>query len=266
MISAILRDSFDLYRRYFVRFVLTAAVVFAVVDFFAAIVQAASRQGNVGSAILIGMVSAVCSVVGSYWVQGALVEAVRDARARVVAGSDVKQPLKDVATLFKRAQPHLVALIVTGLIAGVGVALGMILLVIPGLYLLTRWSLLAPIIMLENKSGTEVLGRSNSLVTGYGWEVFGLVAITMVVRFVVQGLLTTLFGFLPLFLSTWIGSTISQSLVIPFVAIAWTLTYYRLIERKSVAPTVTPTSPEPPLPPMPPSVPPPMPPASPTLQ
>ena len=68
--------------------------------------------------------------------------------------------------MFQRVQPRLPALIVAGILAGLGIALGLVLLIVPGLFLLTIWSLIVPSIVVEGKSAGESFGRSRELVAG----------------------------------------------------------------------------------------------------
>ncbi|HEY3829703.1 MAG TPA: hypothetical protein VGL57_10955 [Solirubrobacteraceae bacterium] len=54
----------------------------------------------------------------------------------------------------------------------VGGAVGVLLFLIPALYLLTVWSVAIPIVVLERPGGLLALGRSRALVRGNGWRVF----------------------------------------------------------------------------------------------
>jgi hypothetical protein len=68
-------------------------------------------------------------------------------------------------------------LILVGIVVGVGVLVGFILIIIPGLILLTIWSVSAPVVVLERPGGLRALGRSRELVRGNGWRVFGVVLV-----------------------------------------------------------------------------------------
>src|SRR5918995_3524139 len=128
-VNAVLSEAWTLYTRFFARFVLTAAVVFVVLDLLGAI--AALAGDDVASGIVWGLISLVATIVGFFWVQGALVEAVRDVRDGRFDAS--------VGELYSRTRPRLPALISAGVLAGLAVTAGPILLIVPGLYLLTRW-------------------------------------------------------------------------------------------------------------------------------
>jgi hypothetical protein len=218
-VNAVLSEAWTLYTRFFARFVLTAAVVYVVLDLVSAI--AVSADDDVGAAIVWGLLSVVISIVGFFWVQGALVEAVRDVRDGRFDSS--------IGELYSRTRPRLPALISAGILAGLAVALGLILLIIPGLYLLTRWLFIAPAIVLEGRSAGESFGRSSALAKGHGWSVFGLMILTVVAAAIALGVIRGLLFWLPEFFEAWIGSLVAHSLVAPFVVLAWTVGYYHLV-------------------------------------
>ena len=64
---------------------------------------------------------------------------------------------------------------------GLGVGIGLILLIVPGLYLLTIWSVAAPAIVVERRGAIESFGRSHELVKGEGWTVFGAIVVAFLV-------------------------------------------------------------------------------------
>ena len=51
-------------------------------------------------------------------------------------------------------------LLVAGLLAGICIALGFVLLIVPGLVLLTIWAVIAPVIVIERTGALEAFGRS----------------------------------------------------------------------------------------------------------
>jgi hypothetical protein len=220
-VSGVLNDAWGLYRRFFVRFVLTAAVVYVALGLLSSIATEAAEEGGIGVAFW-GLLSLVFTVVGLFWLQGALVEAVRDVRD---GRADVP-----ISELYGRTRPRLPALISAGVLAAIGIGIGLLLLIVPGLYLLVRWALVVPVIVLEGRSAGESFTRSWELVRGHGWSVLGVILLTLVGAAIANILLAGLFSWLPDFLARWIGGTVANSIVIPFVALAWTLMYYRLAE------------------------------------
>ena len=125
-------------------------------------------------------------------------------------------------------QPRLPAVIVAGILAGIGIRIGLVLFIVPGLFLLTIWALLIPVIVIEGKSAGEAFSRSREIVRGHGWSVFGLVIVTFLLVGIASALIQLVFAWLPHFLEVWIGSLIAHSLTVPFAAAALTTAYFQL--------------------------------------
>lgn len=79
--------------------------------------------------------------------------------------ADVQDGRRDASPvqLLRAATPVLGQLILVGIVAGIGVVIGFILVIIPGLYLLTIWSLAAPVVVLERPGVFPALRRSREL-------------------------------------------------------------------------------------------------------
>jgi hypothetical protein len=229
--GAIVREAWELYKTHWRTFVPLALIVYIILGLITLVFG-----------LLLGwlglVIGALASIVGTFWLQGALVEAVRDVR-------DGKQDLT-IGEMFQRVQPRLPALIVAGILAGLGIALGLVLLIVPGLFLLTIWSLIVPTIVLEGKSAGESFGRSRELVKGNGWSVFGVIVIT-IGAVIVAGIIVSILTFwLPNGVDDFFRSLISNTVVVPFVACAWTLMYFALAQGRSAAPAEAYSTPPPP--------------------
>jgi len=166
------------------------------------------------------ILSFIISLIALFWVQGALVRAVediRDGRADMSLGET-----------YERVRPQLPAIIVAGLLAGLGIALGLVLLIVPGLILLTWWIVIIPVIVLEERSAGESFSRSRELVRGHAWSVFGVIVLTILLVIAFNIVL----GLLLLPVSDWLQSFLSNiiigTVVTPFVVVTWTTLYYRL--------------------------------------
>ncbi len=218
-IGDVLSEAWSLYRRFLWQFFLTALIVFAVLDLLSALAAAASGDG-IAAGLFWGLIAAVISVVGYFWVQGALVELVQDVR-------DGRAD-RTIAETYTVVRPRLPALIVAGVLAAIGIGIGLLLLIVPGLFLLTIWSMLVPVIVLEGRSAGESFTRSREVVRGNGWNVFGLIFITVLLVLIASAVIRLVFSPLPEFLDSWLGSLVAHSLTIPFVAAALTTAYFRL--------------------------------------
>jgi len=100
----------------------------------------------------------------------------------------------DAGRLLSAAAPALWPLLGAGILYGIAVAIGLALLIVPGLVLITIWAVIAPAIVVEHAGAIEAFGRSRELVRGNAWAVFGVMVIAFLfVPFVVliSGLVTT---------------------------------------------------------------------------
>jgi hypothetical protein len=141
------------------------------------------------------------------------------AGAAIQRGLDVFAPLLLVMVLF-----------------AAGVTLGLLALIIPGIYVLVRWSLCIQAAFIEGKRGTEALRRSWDLVEGSWWRVF---AITLAANFLV-GALSALVS-APLLgaadstgdaVYQLIGQIVGAVLFVPPAALITTLLYFDLVSRR----------------------------------
>ena len=94
---------------------------------------------------------------------------------RLVA--DVRDGRRDasVAQLLRAVGPMMGQLILVGIAAAVGIAIGFVLFVIPGLVLITLWSVAAAVVVLERPPALQALARSRELVRGNGLRVFAVI-------------------------------------------------------------------------------------------
>lgn len=110
--------------------------------------------------------------------QGMVVELVQDVQ-------DGKRD-HSVRQLIRSVEPVFWPLVGVSILFGLGVGIGFILLIIPGLILLVIWSVVAPVTVLERPGVFNAFRRSHQLVHGNGWNVFGVIAIVFVVVFVIS--------------------------------------------------------------------------------
>jgi hypothetical protein len=89
--------------------------------------------------------------------------------------------------LVRAVTPVVGQLIVVGFVAALGVVLGFVLLIVPGLILITVWSVSAPVVVLERPPGLGALRRSRELVRGNGWAVFGVIVVLYVLVAIIAG-------------------------------------------------------------------------------
>jgi hypothetical protein len=105
-----------------------------------------------------------------------------------------------------------------------------VLLVVPGLWVLTRWSLFAPVISREHLGPVAALRRSNELVRGH----FELVFLTATLAAVFEEVAVHAGGVAGLLVSgsdtwgQWLGGSIAIVVMMPLAAFATSVTYTHL--------------------------------------
>ena len=181
------------------------------------------------------ILAAFVSLVAVFWLQAALVKAVddvRDGRADLSLGET-----------FAAAREHLGAVVVAGILAAIGIIVGLILLIVPGLVLMTWWAVIVPTIVLENRSAGESFTRSRELVRGYGWGVFGVIVLVILLLIGFQIVLKLILSPVADWLQSFVAQIVSGTLTAPFIAVVLTLLYFRLRAAKEPAATPAPTPP-----------------------
>jgi hypothetical protein len=232
--GAVIREAWELYKAHWQHLLPIALVVYVILGLINWILIAA--LGWFGA-----LLGSLIGIIGLFWLQGALVEAVsdiRDGRADLTIGQT-----------FSRAQQHIGRLAVAGILAGLAIAVGLLLLIVPGLYLLTIWSVIIPVIVLENRAIMEAFGRSRELVRGNGWNVFGLIVIGFLILLAAGIVLGILLFWLPGDFGGFLRSVISNTITVPFVALALTILYFRLRELEQARATAEVPAAAPPAPP-----------------
>jgi hypothetical protein len=142
-----------------------AAVVFVISGLLSAVLESTGSL----SALLLAL---VVSLVAETLFTGMVVELV----------ADVQDGRRDSSAgqLLRAVTPVLGQLIAVGIVVGIAVVVGLIVFIVPGLILLTIWSVFAPVIVLERPPGLGALSRSRELVRGNGWQVFAVILVLFV--------------------------------------------------------------------------------------
>ncbi len=142
-----------------------AAVVFVIEGIGAALL---ASTGSAAGFVLAEIISIVAGILFT----GMVVELVAD----VQDGRRDSSP----GQLLHAVTPVLGQLILVGLLASIAIVIGFAALIVPGLILVTLWSVFVPVIVLERPPGLGSLGRSRELVRGNAWQVFGVLFVLYV--------------------------------------------------------------------------------------
>ena len=168
--------------------------------------------------------SAALPLVALFWAlsvlyQGMVVKLVQDVR-------DGRRD-HSVRELVRSVEPVFWRLLGVSLLFGLGVGIGFILLIIPGLILIVIWSVVAPVMVLERPGVFAAFGRSRELVRGNGWNVFGVLVVVFVAVVAVSliaGLATSSLGSVGRALVQWL---VDAGLA-PLTALSASVLYFAL--------------------------------------
>jgi hypothetical protein len=128
-----------------------------------------------------------------------------------------------------------VILLVTNFLAAIMIGIGLILIIIPGIFLLVKFAFIDPVIMLERKGITEAFSRSWDLVRGSWWRVFGIGILVFILTVIAEGLLTAVLGAALTQRGASVVGVLVGLVVQPFTMSALVLLYYDLRLRKEGA-------------------------------
>jgi hypothetical protein len=177
---------------------------------------------------LLALVAAVVSLVLAILYEGMVVQLVRD----------VQDGRRDssVGELFSSVSPVLLPLIGVSLLGGIGIGVGFVLCIVPGLFLLTFWSVVAPVTVIERQGVFSAFGRSWELVRGYAWPVFGtivLVFLLVVAASIAAALIGLALGDVGRAILNWIFNALTQ----PVAALTTSVLYFTLLQVRGAAET-----------------------------
>ena len=212
-LSGVLSEAWALYRRHATHFIVISFVIYLVI----AIINALLSWALGGFGVNVGW---VISLVGMFLLQAALVTAVQDVR-------DGRADL-DLRATLTAAMPFVGAVALASILASIGIAIGLALVIVPGLILITFWSLLVPEIVIGRAGAIDAFSRSWRTVRGYAWNVFGTLIVALLIWVACDIVLSFILLALPIEWRSLISDLIAGAVVTPLVAIVITLIYYRL--------------------------------------
>jgi len=212
-LSGVLAEAWALYRAHARHLITIAFAIYLVASVLQALL---SVLGTVG--ILLG---SIVSLIATFVLQATLVKAVDDVRDGTADMS--------MGDTVQAARPSIGSVALASILAGFGIVIGLILFIVPGLFLLTIWCLIVPVIVLERVGAMDSFGRSRALVKGYGWPVFGTLVLVFLLLLVIGAIISGVLAPLPPAARSFLSGLISGSLVSPYVSVVLTLGYFRLL-------------------------------------
>lgn len=222
-VGDLLNAAFTLYKLQwgaFFKIVAIIAIPLSIVQY--GVVYGLITGGGAGRAITSGLLFGLIGVLISATLTGAI--------TRASAGAVVGRAIS-VEESYAYGLKRLGSIIWVGLLFGLLVGLGFIALVIPGLFLLVKLAVSLPALVVEDKRGSQALGRSWDLTTGYFWHVAGTVVLAFLITGVVSSVIQALFVAGGWFIQA-LAAAAAQIVTAPFTALVTVLIYLDLRARK----------------------------------
>ncbi len=175
---------------------------------------------------VLALIAVVVSLVLAILYDGMVVQLVRD----------VQDGRRDnsVGELFSSVSPVLLPLVGVSILGGIGIGIGFVLCIVPGLFLLTFWSVVAPVTVIERPGVFSAFGRSWELVRGHAWAVFGtivLVFLLVIAASVAAALIGLVLGDIGRAVLSWLFNALTQ----PVAALTTSVLYFTLLQVRGAA-------------------------------
>lgn len=220
----LLDETFDLYKKNFLLFAGIAAVLHLPMSM---ILYTAGYDTQRFGSILTNLIDFVVMGAASWAV------------AKIYLGGTTT-----IMGAYKAVLPRALPLIVTMVLGYIAFGVGILLLVIPGILVLTALMLLPPVVVLEEQGGFAALNRCWQLSKGHRLRIFVIGIITLIIISIISSVLLA-----PIILVSGIGfggspaggiigalfglcAGLAQALATPIQAIVFILVYYDIRVRK----------------------------------
>jgi hypothetical protein len=232
-IGEILGAAFQLYRRYWRTLLPIAALVVVPLTLLEHAIGDWVRSR--GQQVQDQVVSTSFWVQATAWLLAALVGlllyqvltgAITRAIAAEVAGQD-----PGVEQSYRFGFARLGSILVVSVLVGLATLLGLIVFIIPGIYICVRLAVSIQALVVEGKRGTEAMRRSWDLVGGHWWHAAFTVLIAGLLTAVVDAIITAPFSAGAWFLQG-IAAAVATTVTLPYGALVGVLLYLDLRARK----------------------------------
>jgi hypothetical protein len=135
-----------------------------------------------------------------------------------------------IGAAYRASLGRVLALTGTFLLMGLGIVVGLLLLVIPGIYLALAWMLAMQIVMLEGIAGSSALSRSRQLLRDHMMRALGIFIVAAIVGGVISTVLQLLLSGIPIVRA--VANAIAQSVTMAFYTGVGVVLYFDLRCRK----------------------------------
>ena len=232
-IGEILSTALQLYRRHWRTLLTIAAVVVVPITLLHYLLGdlvrtqgETTRNGVVETATwsvgIAGLVAALAGILMYLVLTGAITRAV----AAEVAGQD-----PSVEQSYRFGFHRLGSVLLVSVLVGLATVGGLILFIIPGIYIGIRLAASTQALVVEGRRGTQAMGRSWELVGGHWWHAFGTLVVAALLTGLVNALITIPFDQTSWFVQAVVAA-VATVITLPYGTLVGVLLYLDLRARK----------------------------------
>jgi hypothetical protein len=232
-IGEILSTAFQLYRRHWRTLLAIAGVVVVPLTLLQYLLgdwlrsrgevtsyqQISTATWAVGAA---GLVAGLAGLLMYLVLTGAITRAV----AAEVAGED-----PSLEQSYRFGFHRIWSVLLVSVLVGLATLGGLILFILPGIYIGVRLAVSVEALVVEGRRGTQAMGRSWELVGGHWWHAFGALVVAGLLTGVVNAVITTPFNNTGWFVQA-IAAAIATVITMPYSVLVGVLLYLDLRARK----------------------------------
>jgi hypothetical protein len=230
-VGRVISETFAIYGRHFGVLIGSAVVIFGIIGIINAFLY---DEGG----LIFNLIIQFLNLLGSTIFAGMVVKVVQAERQGTVTS---------VGEMFESVAGVLVSLIGNGILKGIAVTIGLILLVIPGIFLATIWAVTAPAIVVERVGAIDAFSRSWELIRNHFWPVLGAYILGFLIVFgisLVCGAIGVALGLVGVLILVTLGAIIAA----PILALISAIIFFDLGGGQG-APVAAPAAPAAPPPP-----------------
>jgi hypothetical protein len=216
VVGEVIGESWRLFLGRFWRTLLIVGLLLAPLELALAVLDPEfTSRGGSGWVFWVFFSSSV-TLVAFPWIIGAVVH-------------DVAQEDRTATDPYRHTASRLPDLVLSALVTTLGILLGTIAFVVPGLILMARWALVVPLIVLEQAPWREALRRSNELVRGRTGRVLAIFVVLTLIGAVLVAIPVAV-GYLVVggVLGAWLATMAINTVFIAFYSFAPFSLYRRL--------------------------------------
>jgi hypothetical protein len=233
-IGEILSTAFQLYRRHWRTLLAIAAVVVVPLTLlqylFGDLIRTQGETTRNGVVVetatwsvgIAGLLAALVGILMYLVLTGAITRAV----AAEVAGED-----PSVEQSYRFGFHRLGSVLLVSVLVGLAIIGGLILLVIPGIYIGVRLAVSIEALVVEGRRGTQAMGRSWGLVGGHWWHAFFTLLVAALLTGIVNAVITAPFGATNWF-AQGVAAAVATVVTLPYGVLVGVLLYLDLRARK----------------------------------